>query len=50
MRDVRIVPETGDVLFFVVAGSEAEAELVADPAIEALGGVGTIAAYGRNCS
>ncbi|MEM9516948.1 MAG: hypothetical protein AAGA42_19025 [Actinomycetota bacterium] len=49
LRDVRFVPETGEVFFLVIANGEAEAELLADPAIDALGGVGTIAAYARSC-
>ncbi|MEM8620464.1 MAG: hypothetical protein AAGF73_12165 [Actinomycetota bacterium] len=50
LRDVRFTPESGDVFFLVVVGSEAEAALIADPTVEAVGGTGTIAAYSRNCA
>ncbi|MEO1057629.1 MAG: hypothetical protein AAFY28_12005, partial [Actinomycetota bacterium] len=49
LRDVRFVPESGDVLFLVLADGDAAADLRADPAVDALGQVGTIAAYARNC-
>ncbi len=49
LRDVRFVPESGDVFFLVIADGEAAAELAADPAVQAVGQVGTIAAYARGC-
>ena len=50
MRDVRFTPEPGTVLFLVSVDSDAEEQLIANPTIEFVAEVGTIAAYARSCA
>ena len=50
MRDVRFTPEPGAVLFLVSVDSDAEEQLIANPTIEFVAEVGTIAAYARSCA